>query len=377
MPRSCYVHVPFCVHRCGYCDFTVLAGRDDLAGRYVEALARELDALPPGRPPLRTLFIGGGTPTQLPPEELDALLRRLRAAFDLEPDAEVSVEANPHGLTDAKLGVLREHGVNRVSLGVQALDGGTLRLLERDHAPGEALERLAACVAAFPSVSADLIFGVPGLSDVDWRRSLMAVAERGVQHVSTYGLTFERGTAFWTRRRKGQLAEMPDERQRTQYAEAMDRLTALGFEHYELSNFARPGHRSRHNGNYWDRGEYWGLGPGAASLVGGVRRTNHRSTTTWLKRVEAGGSGVAEEEPETPGSVGEELVMLGLRRAEGLSEAEFEARAGTPLRDFCPGAVEACVRDGWLAADAGRVRLTREGRFLADTVVGRFFEARG
>ena len=176
---------------------------------------------------------------------------------------------------------------------------------------------------------------------------------------------------------KGSLSEMPDERQRTQYAEAMDRLPALGFEHYELSNFAKPGHRCRHNENYWARGDYWGIGPGAASLIDGVRRTNHRSTTTWLKRIEAGESGVMDEEPQTPESVGEELIMLGLRRAEGLSETEFERSVGTSLRDFSPGAVEACISEGWLQRDGDRIALTREGRFLADTVIGRFFEAAG
>ena len=373
LPTSAYVHVPFCAHRCGYCDFTVVAGRDDLAGRYVTALARELRGLPEDRPPLRTLFIGGGTPTHLPLEELDALLRLLRRSFALEPDAEFSVEANPHGLTDAKLDVLAEHGVTRVSLGVQALDDASLRLLERDHRTGDALETLGRCVARFPSVSADLIFGVPGLSDIDWRRSLTAVAERGATHVSAYGLTFERGTAFWTRRMKGSLSEMADERQRSQYAEAMDRLPALGYAQYELSNYARPGHRCRHNETYWDRGEYWGLGPGAASLVGGVRRTNHRSTTTWLKRVEAGQSGVADEEPQTLRTVGEELVMLGLRRVEGVDLAAFEAAVGEPLTAFAPGAEERCAAAGWVERSRGRLRLTREGRFVADTVMGEFF----
>ena len=372
-PRAAYVHVPFCVHKCGYCDFTVVAGRDDLADRYVAAVRRELAGLPDDHGPLDTLFIGGGTPTHLSPSQLAALLSSLRETFAIADGYEFSIEANPFGLTDEKLAVLSEHGVTRVSLGVQSFDAAALKTLERDHSPAEARDAAERCLARFPQVSVDLIFGVPGLSQVAWEDTLSQAVATGVRHVSAYGLTFEKGTAFWTRRRRGDIAEEPDETQRMQYAAAMSALPAAGLPQYELSNYAAPGHRCRHNEAYWNRDEYWGVGPGAASLVGGVRRINHRSTTTWLRRVEAGESAVADEEPETAETVGDELVMLGLRRVEGLCRDDFRRRVGVSLDEFAAGAVERGVAAGWIEEAGRRVRLTREGRFVADTVMADFF----
>ena len=373
LPTAAYVHVPFCVHRCGYCDFAVVAGRDDLTDRYVAAVAAELGSLPAERPPLQTLFIGGGTPTHLTPRLLAELLSTLRAAFELTPDAEFSVEANPHDLTDAKLRVLSDHGVNRVSLGVQSFDAAALRVLERDHTPAEAADAAARCLDRVPQVSLDLIFGVPGLSLAAWEDTLRRAVDTGVRHVSAYGLTFEKGTAFWTRRRNGTLAEMGDGPQRDQFLLASDLLPAAGLPAYELSNYAAAGHRCRHNETYWDRGDYWGVGPGAASLVAGVRRTNHRSATTWLRRVEAGVSPVAEEEPQTPQTVAEELLMLGLRRAEGLSLARFQRDVGRSLDRFAGAAVRRNVDGGLLRVDGDRVALTAKGRVLADTVIADLF----
>lgn len=371
-PRAAYVHVPFCVHRCGYCDFTVVADRDDLITRYLTALETELARLG-GPHECDTLFIGGGTPTYLEPDDLRRLLKSVAATFPLATGGEWSVEANPFGLTDERLSVLKEAGANRVSLGVQAFDADVLKTLERDHSPELAVDAVKRSRATIPNTSLDLIFAVPGQSIDTWSRTLEQAVDLSVPHVSCYGLTIEKGTSFWTRRSKGTLAESPDETQREMYALAMSALPGAGLEQYELSNYARPGFESHHNANYWAGGEFYGVGPGAASLVGGVRRTNHRSTTTWIKRLEQDQSPVMDEEPFDAHVRGDELIMTALRRREGLSFAEFERATTLSLSDFAPNAIDHCVDAGWLEATAERIMLTHEGRFVADTVIAEFF----
>lgn len=373
-PRAAYVHVPFCVHRCGYCDFTVVAGRDDLTTRYLKALETELAQL--GGPfTCDTVFIGGGTPTYLKAGELDHLLSALRETFQLAENGEWSVEANPFGLTNDRLDVLSQHGVNRISLGVQAFDDAILQTLERDHTTEVAIDAVRRSLAAFPNTAVDLIFGVPGQSLTTWRETLSQAIDLGVPHVSCYGLTIEKGTSFWTRRAKGDLVETADEPQRDMYALAMDLLPAAGLHQYELSNYGRSGFESRHNENYWAGGEFFGVGPGAASLVHGVRRTNHRSTTTWIKRLEAGESPVMDEEPFDVSIRAEELIMTGLRRTSGLRFDEFRKQVGLDVSSLAAAAIDRCTKRGWLDHTPDSVALTREGRFVADTVIAEFFAA--
>ncbi|MEZ6065300.1 MAG: radical SAM family heme chaperone HemW [Planctomycetaceae bacterium] len=293
--RAAYVHVPFCRHRCGYCDFTLVAGRDDLVPRYLAALERELATL--GGPwEIDTLFIGGGTPTHLPPASLASLLTLLQERFQLSEQAEFSIEANPSGLSDEHLNILAAHGVNRVSLGVQSLSQQHLLTLERDHTPAEALSVIDRVRGHIENVAVDLIFGVPEQSLNEWSQTLRQTIDRGVNHVSTYGLTIEKGTTFWSRREQGTLLPVDEELEREMYQLAMELLPAAGFTHYELSNFAQPGRECRHNQTYWRGDAYYGVGPGAASYLNGVRRLNHRSVFTWLKRVEEGASPVADSE---------------------------------------------------------------------------------
>lgn len=373
-PRAAYIHVPFCVHRCGYCDFSVVAGRDDLVTRYLAALEAEL-ALLDGPHECDTVFIGGGTPTYLDANALRRLLAAVRKTFPLAKHAEWSIEANPFGLTDDRLDLLAEVGVNRISLGVQAFDNAILKTLERDHSAANASEAVRRCQTRFANTSLDLIFGVPGQSLATWQSTLTQAIDLGVPHVSCYGLTIEKGTSFWTRRSKGDLVETDDSFQRDMYTLAMDMLPAAGLEQYELSNYGQPGFESRHNANYWAGGEFFGVGPGAASLVGGVRRTNHRSTTTWLKRIESGLSATMDEEPFDAVVRGEELLMTGLRRTTGLSFDEFEHATRLDLRVLANDVIAKCVDAQWLEADNTRIRLTREGRYVADTVIAEFFTA--
>jgi oxygen-independent coproporphyrinogen-3 oxidase len=367
LARAAYVHVPFCAHRCGYCNFTLVAGRDDLVTSYLAALERELQTL--GQPqPVETLFIGGGTPTHLEPPQLERLLRLVSQWFVLEPGGEFSVEANPAGLNSQRVGLLADAGVTRVSLGAQSFNADKLRLLERDHTADDirrAVELLRPRVA---SLSLDLIFGVPHETRAMWQADLQAALALVPDHLSTYGLTFERGTAFWSRLSHGQLQRVDEELERTLYGDAIDALATACLEHYEVSNFARPGHRCRHNAAYWAGESYWAAGPGAARYIHGRREMNHRSTTTWIKRVLAGQSPVAESETLSPQDRARELLVFGLRRMEGVTRSDFLHRTGYSLDALAGSILADYVSWGLMTDDGQRVRLAREGLFISDAL---------
>lgn len=371
IPQAAYVHVPFCVHRCGYCDFTLVARREDLIGDYLKALAIDLETL--GEPqPVETLFLGGGTPTHLPPRELAELLELVRKWFPLKDDYEFSVEANPAGLTAEKVDILADAGVNRVSLGVQSFDEAVLKFLERDHRQPEILQAVENVRRRVANLSLDLIFGVPGQSLASWQETLQNALAMQPTHLSTYGLTFEKGTSFWTRLEKGQIQRIPDDLERSMFAAAMDTLSEAGFEQYEISNFARPGFRCRHNQIYWQARPYWGFGPGAARYLGGKRSMNHRSVTTWIKRLLAGDSPIMDWEELSPEDRARELCVLGLRMTEGIPFADFQARSGYDLKTLAPQAIARHIEQALLQETPTHLRLTREGRFVADSIVADF-----
>ena len=367
-PRAAYLHVPFCAHRCGYCDFTLLAGRDDLAGDYLTALEIELQQLERPRE-VDTLFFGGGTPTHLEPDKLARLLSLAREWFTLVSNYEFSVEANPAGLTDEKLQLMADAGVNRVSLGVQSFDAGLLKLLERDHRESEILDAVARLQQRFENVSLDLIFALPGQTLTHWRETLRRAIELRPTHLSTYGLTFEKGTTFWSRREKGAIEQLPNELERDMFAAAIDDLTAAGFEQYEISNFSLPGFRCRHNQTYWRALPYFGFGPGAARYLNGRRESNHRSTTTWIKRVLAGQSGTAMTEELTPEHRAREAIVLGLRQLDGIRRNEFRSLTDFDLDSLARDTITREVAAGRIKDFGDGIRLTREGLFLGDQVM--------
>jgi oxygen-independent coproporphyrinogen-3 oxidase len=370
-PRAAYIHVPFCRHRCGYCNFTLVAGRDDLIGAYLDALARELSWF--GRPSeVDTLFFGGGTPTHLPPAQLARLFAIVREWCPLAAGGEFSVEANPIDLDLTKGAILQAAGVTRVSLGAQSFHEAKLRLLERDHAAAD-IERAFQLARQFAdSVSLDLIFGAPGEALDDWRRDLEAALALSPDHVSTYGLTFERGTAFWSRLEHGDLNRADEDLERQMYELAIDTLTAAGFEHYEVSNFDRPGHRCRHNENYWLGGQYFAAGPGAARFIGGKRETNHRSTTTYITRVLAGQSPVAESEQLGPEDAARERLVFALRRLEGIDTAQFAAATGYTVEQLGGDALLVLINSGLLSQASQRLQLTRQGLLISDAIWPQF-----
>jgi oxygen-independent coproporphyrinogen-3 oxidase len=368
-PRAAYVHVPFCRHRCGYCNFTLVAGRDDLIERYLGAIELEVNQGGSLRSDeVDTLYFGGGTPTHLSPDQLRHLATIVLPRHPLAKGHEWTVEANPSDVSERVIETLSHLGVTRLSVGAQSFRPEKLRLLERDHSAADIANATRLAKSAGMQVSLDLIFATPGETLTEWNEDLEAMLALEPDHVSSYGLTFERGTRFWTRRLRCDVSEAHEELQREMYALAIDTLTAAGFEHYEVSNFALPGCRSRHNETYWFGEGYFAYGPGAARYIDGVRETNHRSTTTYLKRVFAGESPVAEREQLSPEARARELLVFGLRRIEGVFRREFSNRTGISLDTLVAKPLRRFIELGLLADDGKRIRLTREGLFVSDAI---------
>ena len=375
-----YLHVPFCATRCGYCDFNTYtaeepggAGRGDYArtaAAEVALAARVLEAAGVPERPAATVFVGGGTPTVLPADDIGLMLDAVRSAFGLGHGAEVTVEANPDSVSPASLHALAGHGVTRVSLGMQSAVPHVLATLERTHDPQRVPEAVAWAREAGLAVSLDLIYGTPGESPADWRRSLDAALACRPDHLSAYALVLEAGTRLAARVRRGELPPPDDDDLADKYELADDLLAAARFGWYEVSNWARtPDAVCRHNLGYWRGDDWWGVGPGAHSHVGGVRWWNVRHPAAYTALVEAGGSPAQAREVLDPGQRDVERVMLGVRLAEGLP-LEQAGPAG-------PRTSSDLVRRGLLdgaAAAAGRAVLTRPGRLLADAVVRELLE---
>ncbi len=366
LPRNAYIHVPFCSHHCGYCDFSVIANRLDLVDSYLAAVEKELSKLPD---PLEvdTLFLGGGTPTQLGCEGLRLLFDVLDAWLPRADAYECTVEANPEDINAPMAATLSRSGVNRVSLGAQSLQAEKLQRLDRRHTVDD-VRRAVALTAPFASVSIDLIFAAPGESLQEWQADVEAVLALGPDHLSTYGLTIERGTQFHAAVKQGLWDEVEEATQRSMYEWTMDRLQAADWEHYEVSNFARQGHRCRHNEVYWTGRPFLGIGPGAASFLHGERRTNHRSVTTFLQRVEAGLDGVVESESADEASLARDRLVFGLRRMEGLHRATFQEETGFDLVDLGGEPLRRFLSQGLLQWKDDHLSLTRDGLLISDSL---------
>jgi oxygen-independent coproporphyrinogen-3 oxidase len=359
--------VPFCARRCGYCNFTLVAGRDDLVESYLRAIETELSWLDRPRP-VETLFFGGGTPTHLARGPLSRLLRAATDWFPLQGGGEFSVEANPGDLDIGHVKLLAGHGVTRISLGAQSFDAQKLRTLERDHTPGDIARSVELAREARMAVSLDMIFASPGETLDGWTVDLNEALRLEPDHISIYGLSYEQGTTFWSRLHKSELVEVKEEPQRQMYLAAVDRLTAAGYEHYEVSNFARPGCRCRHNEVYWAGEGYYAAGPGAARYVDGRREINHRSTTTYIKRVLSGRSPVAESESLAAEDRAREALVFGLRRMEGVDREQFERQMGFELDALVGDPLRRFVELGVLEDDGSCVRLSREGLPVSDSI---------
>lgn len=367
MSRSAYVHIPFCIHRCGYCNFTVVAGRDDLVEPFLDALERELAGLERPRP-VDTLFWGGGTPTYLKPGQLERLIELSRQWLPLAAGGEWSCEANPLDCTTEKLQQLRDAGVTRLSVGGQSFNDQKLKLLERDHTGQQLSDTLQTARTLFPSLSLDLIFATPGETLANWQADLGAALAHAVDHVSTYGLTIEKGSAFFGRQLRGELTSVEESLELEMYQTAIERLTAAGLEHYEVSNFAQPGHRCRHNEAYWLGSPWLAFGPGAAGFDGRSRTVNHRSLHTYLRRVLSGESPVAERDEIDDEQQVRERFVFGMRRLQGIEwDALATPRFPQPQTLFEPYLSRALAA-GWFVREGERIRLSSAGLVISDAL---------
>ncbi len=374
LPRSAYIHVPFCSHRCGYCNFTLISGRDDLIPAFLEALAGELAGTLGERRCVDTIFLGGGTPSHLSERDLERLLGTLSEWLELAPGGEYSCEANPLDCTPGRLSALRDHGVNRISLGGQSFNDNKLKRLERDHTGDQLTSAVEACAENFPRVSLDLIFAAPEETLAMWQADVVRAMAAPVGHLSTYGLTVERGSAFYGRTLRQELSELTPELQLSMYEHTMHALTVAGWEHYEVSNFARPNQRCRHNEAYWLGSPWWAFGPGAASFVHAKdgksfrRDVNHRSTTTYLHKFRDGQSCVAETEQLSLEDYIRERLVFGLRRLQGVALPELDLLWGSAVRELFEPHLSRYLKLGLLEEATGAIRLTRAGLVISDSL---------
>lgn len=419
-PRTlcAYVHVPYCLRRCGYCDFNTYSNLSLGPGveGYAAALLREVGLYAPdcsdaeaacrdgghqggrhegGRHeggagvagtgdagavpqdgghqdtrPLTSVFFGGGTPTVLPAADLVRVLRGLRQTFGLMPGAEVTTEANPDTVTPQYLDTLAAGGFTRVSFGMQSAIPAVLETLDRTHQQQHLVAGVRAARAQGLEVSVDLIYGTPGESLADWRASLEAALDLGVDHVSCYALVIEPGTALGRALAQGKIAPVDPDDQADKYELADEMLSAAGLEWYEISNWARPGHVCRHNLAYWQNQDWYGFGPGAHSHLGSTRFWNLRHPAKWMQSLRAGHRPVDGQEIITGESARLEKLLLNLRLRQGLDLGEYAREFGVDAAALLSEAHE-LAGEGLLTGNAGRAVLTRRGRLLADTVIQR------
>ncbi|MSR47299.1 MAG: radical SAM family heme chaperone HemW [Planctomycetes bacterium] len=368
-PTSLYVHVPFCIRRCAYCDFATAPYDDASAKAYVPRLLAELERVPTGAA-MRTVFFGGGTPTALNEPELEQLLAAVRDRIRLQPGFEWTCEANPESVTPAKARLLREHGVNRVSLGAQSFQLSVLSALGRDHSPDHVFRALDLLRAAgFERLTLDLMFAAPGETNAELERDLDTLTAQQLDHVSAYCLTYEPGTPLTRMRAEGRVTPQDEDAELVQYRIVRERLAAAGLAHYEISNYAREGQESRHNLVYWRGEEYFGIGLGAGSYESGTRRTNTRLLPEYLG--EWGGAPFPPHEAETLGASAKarERVILGLRLRAGIDPRDFTVGCGGSLEElYRDGEIESLIARGVLEQADRRLRLTARGVELADEV---------
>lgn len=368
-----YIHIPFCAHACPYCDFSFELLRGHQVERFLDAVTVEIEHRG-GQTPWRdmvfdTVFFGGGTPTCLTSDQIIRLFTRIRDSLAVVETAEITVEANPETLTDAKLAVLADIGVNRLSLGVQAFTPESLHRLGRHHSVERAIRAVyQARAAGIKHLNLDLMFGAPEQTMTDWEASLTCALALEPDHMSAYGLTIEDGTPFGRLWKAGALALPDEETHIALYLRAIDRLTHQGYGHYEISNFARPGEECRHNLTYWMGGAYLGLGPSAHSHIEGRRFANTRRLDVYLEKMTAQGEATEQDERLTPAQEISEQIMLGIRMIEGLDMQAFESKFGPEAYRTRLPAVTRLTAAGFLEQKGRRLRLTRKGLVVADTV---------
>jgi oxygen-independent coproporphyrinogen-3 oxidase len=365
--KAAYVHIPFCSHICYYCDFAKVLMTGQPVEAYIDELLKEYDSY--GISSLQTLYIGGGTPSVLPADQLEKLLTHLTKNLDLEELEEFTVEANPSDLTDEVLTVLAQSPVNRISLGVQSFDDKLLKKIGRAHTEAQvysSIERLRA--AGFENITIDLIYGLPNQTMEMVERDVQKFLELDLPHVALYSLILEDHTVFMNRQRRGRLRLPSDDRNADMYEYIIETLTAKGYSHYEVSNFGKIGYESKHNMTYWDNAEYYGVGAGASGYLEGIRYKNHGPVHHYLreenKRV--------NEEVLTRKQRIEEEMFLGLRKKNGVSIERFHKKFGQTLEEVYGTIIEELAFQKMLFEADGRIQMTEKGFELGNEVFERF-----
>ena len=369
-PTSAYVHIPFCTQICYYCDFSKVFIKNQPVDGYLAHLLQEFHSYDIQK--LRTLYIGGGTPTALSASQLEVLLEGLTKNLDLSMLEELTIEANPGDLDDDKIAVLKNSVVNRVSLGVQTFDDKMLKKIGRSHTEKDIYENIDRLkLAGFDNISIDLIYALPGQTMEQVKDNVAKAIALDIPHMSLYSLILENHTVFMNRMRRGKLPLPKEELEAEMFEYIIAELERAGFVHYEISNFSKQGFESRHNLMYWDNAEYYGIGAGASGYVDGVRYKNHGPIRHYLKAVEEGSARINEEHLSQREQMEEEM-FLGLRKKSGVSMARFEEKFERSFQELYGDIVKDLIQQGLMQVDGDRVRMTKRGLFLGDTVAERF-----
>ena len=369
-PTSAYVHIPFCTQICYYCDFSKVFIKNQPVDSYLEHLLEEFQSYDIQK--LSTLYIGGGTPTALSAPQLEVLLDGLTKNLDLSVLEELTIEANPGDLDADKIAVLKNSAVNRVSLGVQTFDDKMLKKIGRSHLEKDIYENIDRLkLAGFDNISIDLIYALPGQTMEQVKENVAKAIGLDIPHMSLYSLILENHTVFMNRMRRGKLPLPKEELEAEMFEYIIEELERAGFEHYEISNFSKPSFESRHNLMYWDNAEYYGIGAGASGYVNGIRYKNHGAIRHYLSAVEEGNARITEEHLSQKEQMEEEM-FLGLRKKSGVSMVRFEEKFGRSFDGLYGEIVKDLVQQGLMQIEGDRVRMTKRGLFLGDTVAERF-----
>lgn len=379
LARGVYIHIPFCHQICHYCDFNKVFFKNQPVDAYIEALGQEMAMTVAENPAafarIETIFLGGGTPTALEPRQIDRLLKLVRTHIPLEHMVEFTSEANPDELTEDKLRALYNGGVNRLSMGVQSFDESLLKTIGRTHDNEHvllAIER--AKKVGFENMSIDLMYGLPHQTMEQWKATLAYALSLGLPHYSAYSLIVEPKTVFYIQYAKGKLKLPTEDHEAEMYDVLMEEMASAGLEQYEISNFAKEGFASIHNKIYWDNDEYAGFGAGAHGYLEGTRYSNIAPIKKYIETVESGSRPLLSKHTVTMDEKREEQMFLGLRKAEGVTHADYERKMGERMDEKYANTIQKLVADGLLEADERGIRLTRRGRFVGNEVFQQFLQ---
>ena len=375
-PLGLYIHIPYCIHKCGYCDFNSHPIKQDEMDHYIDALVVEMKhyaKIYTNTNIIKTIFLGGGTPTTLNPFQLERILKECVNEFTIASNAEITIEANPATVGIELMKSIRTMGYNRISIGVQSFDKAELKLLDRAHGPKE-IHSTVDCArkAGFDNLSLDLMFAVPNQSLSSWENNLNKALEKNPEHLSTYNLTIEQGTAFSKLQSNGKLIMPDDDHQLELYKKTIERLTKKGFHHYEISNFAHRGKECKHNITYWENKNTLGLGAGASSYMNGTRFKNINLPAHYIRQVKEKKNAVEHSETLEPRQAMGETIMLGLRLLQGISIHQFEKRFHISFINLFRNIISALKEKELVIIEKDYLRLSQKGLFWADSVILEF-----